>query len=412
MIEIAGERLERLVVVQDVGSGLGRAELERALERSKASYGSVRGVFAEMQAAEERLFEPRAAHLQRMRGWLYGLIAGAVAAGLAGGVAAGLMFGRHVARRIELLTLSAGRLAGREPLEPPDPGRDEIGACSRALSEADHLLTRRETELRDTQRFLERLIETSPTVVFRQDPRTLQVTYVSPNVARILGYTADEILSQPNFWMDHIHPEDRQEVYDRDHQAFAAGETQLELEYRFQHKDGGYRWLDSFARIDYSEGQPHDFVGHRLDITDRKRAEQSLREREANLDAANRELEAFSYSVSHDLRAPLRSIDGFSQALMEDYAGQLDDQARSYLQRVRAATQRMGQLIDDLLNLSRVTRSPLQRSEVNLSAAADAIVRDLRQATPARVVDVAIEPDLKRRMRPQPDPRRAGEPVR
>ncbi len=112
------------------------------------------------------------------------------------------------------------------------------------------------------------------------------------------------------------------------------------------------------------------------------------------LKAANQELEAFSYSVSHDLRAPLRSIDGFSQALLEDYADRFDDQGRHYLARVRAGTQRMGELIDDLLQLSRVTRAEIRRETVDLSALANSVVADLKRAEPPRRVDVVIQPGL------------------
>ena len=105
------------------------------------------------------------------------------------------------------------------------------------------------------------------------------------------------------------------------------------------------------------------------------------------LERKNRELEAFSYSVSHDLRAPLRSIDGFSSALLEDYYAVLDAKGQDYLRRVRAATQRMGELIDDLLNLSRVGRAELQRQRVDLSALARAVTTALQQSTPDRQVE-------------------------
>ena len=119
-----------------------------------------------------------------------------------------------------------------------------------------------------------------------------------------------------------------------------------------------------------------------------------VHERTNELAAANNELEAFSYSVSHDLRAPLRSIDGFSQALLEDYADKLDAGGKNYLQRVRSATQRMSVLIDDLLNLSRVTRSEMRREGVNLSALAESVMDDLRKADPHRGVQVLIADDL------------------
>jgi signal transduction histidine kinase len=122
----------------------------------------------------------------------------------------------------------------------------------------------------------------------------------------------------------------------------------------------------------------------------RDELEQRVVERTTQLEAANKELEAFSYSVSHDLRAPLRSIDGFSQALLEDYGDKLDDQGQKDLQRVRAATQRMAQLIDDMLNLSRVTRGEMHRDTVDLSAMAQGIAMELRAAEPERQVDLTI----------------------
>jgi light-regulated signal transduction histidine kinase (bacteriophytochrome) len=112
------------------------------------------------------------------------------------------------------------------------------------------------------------------------------------------------------------------------------------------------------------------------------------------LEAANRELETFSYSVSHDLRAPLRGIDGFSQALLEDYGNSLDAQVQDYLQRIRGATKRMADLIEALLELSRVTRAELQREPLDLSLMGETITEELRRRDPGRAAELVIAPLL------------------
>ena len=118
--------------------------------------------------------------------------------------------------------------------------------------------------------------------------------------------------------------------------------------------------------------------------------ENRVMQRTAELAAANKELESFSYSVSHDLRAPLRSIDGFSVALLEDYGDRLDAEGRGYFERIRAATRRMGQLIDDMLELARVTRAEMQRERVDLTAIARNIEADIRKSDTERKVDCVI----------------------
>jgi signal transduction histidine kinase len=126
----------------------------------------------------------------------------------------------------------------------------------------------------------------------------------------------------------------------------------------------------------------------------REQLEQRVRERTAALDASNQELEAFCYSVSHDLRSPLRAIDGFSQALLEDLDGKLDAESVGHLARIRAATQRMAALIDDLLSLSRITRTDLALKRVDLTAAARSICDELAASQPERDVKVAIDAGL------------------
>jgi len=115
-----------------------------------------------------------------------------------------------------------------------------------------------------------------------------------------------------------------------------------------------------------------------------------VRERTAQLETANRELESFSYSVSHDLRAPLRAIDGFGQALLDDFPENLPGEAKRYLSRIRASTQHMAQLIEDLLKLARVSRGPLERRKVDLGQVAQQVVGELQQREPGRAVEVSV----------------------
>ena len=120
-----------------------------------------------------------------------------------------------------------------------------------------------------------------------------------------------------------------------------------------------------------------------------------MRERTAELVTAMRELESFSYSVSHDLAAPLRGIDGFSRMIEEDYADRLDERGRDYLQRIRAGTQRMHRLIDDLLGLARITRNEMNRQVVDLSAMASELVADLARTEPERRAEFLIQPSMR-----------------
>jgi signal transduction histidine kinase len=133
----------------------------------------------------------------------------------------------------------------------------------------------------------------------------------------------------------------------------------------------------------------------------RRELERRVEERTGELAVANRELEAFSYSVSHDLRAPLRAIDGFSKAILETQGGRLDEKGTHYLQRVRAATQRMAQLIDDLLGLSRVSRREMVRESIDVSQMAAGVAEELRLRHPERAVRVDVMPGLRAEADPQ-----------
>lgn len=130
------------------------------------------------------------------------------------------------------------------------------------------------------------------------------------------------------------------------------------------------------------------------DITERKKSEEALKQRTMDLEAANKEVASFSYTVSHDLRAPLRSMDGYAQALIEDYGDKLDEQGREWLGNIRSASQAMGQLINDILGLSRVVRVELKQERLDLSAMALSVAESLQKAEPGRQVQLAIAPGV------------------
>jgi len=202
-----------------------------------------------------------------------------------------------------------------------------------------------------------------------------------------------------------LHPDDRLST-DLAIREALENQTDFNTEYRVIWPDGSSHWIAAQGHGYYDEtGQAIHMTGVTFDITERKQVEeeirklnaeleQRVRERTAQLETTNKELEAFSYSVSHDLRAPLRGIDGWSQALLEDYHDKLDEQAQQYIERVRSETQRMGHLIDDMLQLSRLTRAEMVKEQVDLSALAQTIVERLKQDEPHRQVDFNIQAGL------------------
>lgn len=179
--------------------------------------------------------------------------------------------------------------------------------------------------------------------------------------------------------------------------------TKVECEVKIKRMDGAqfYAQLQSVAP-ENGEGQQALIRSAVSDITARKLAEEALRsthtelERRAyELDAVNRELEAFSYTVSHDLKAPLRSIEGFTKAVLEDYAERLDETGRDYLMRVHSASQRMSHLIEAMLNMARLTRGELQERTVDLSSLAQVTAHEIRKQAPGRQVEFIVQKNVK-----------------
>lgn len=258
----------------------------------------------------------------------------------------------------------------------------EVGSGTLAIASLFEISKRMHLQLER-----DRIFELSRDLLVVNGPHRV-IQRANPAVVKTLGYSEEELRS--GSFLDLVHPEDREASLSR-YESLLRGETLPPGETRCRCKDGTYRVILWNSAYDPDRGVIYT-VGH--DITERKSQEEALRQAKISTEAMNKELEAFSYSISHDLRAPLRAIDGFSLALLEDYGDALDLQAKHHLERVRRAAQRMSDLIDDLLKLARVSRRAPKWELVNLSQLVEEAVRDLREHEPGRRVEAHIAPDV------------------
>jgi hypothetical protein len=296
------------------------------------------------------------------------------------------------------------------------PLRDEAGNINGLVGISRDITGRKRTDeaLLESQALYLSLVEQLTAGVFRKD-RAGRYVLVNPEFCRLKGMKAEEFLGKtPREVAEAVAvkqgatgPATKYAAtgMEQHEQIMQTGKSVETIE-EHQKADGRKQFLRVVkSPVMDLDGKIIGTQGIQFDITERKQAEEEVRrlnaeleervrQRTAQLETANKELEAFSYSVSHDLRAPLRAIDGFSRILLEDYSNKLDADGQDSLTRVRAASQRMGQLIDDLLQLSRLARSEMRRTPVDLSALARTLADDLQKLQPDRRVEFVIEPGL------------------
>jgi PAS domain S-box-containing protein len=304
---------------------------------------------------------------------------------------------------------AGGRLHGIIAFEPPGlhrrVTRGELrvvsilaGAAAAAL---DHALLIE--KLREAEQRYRRLADNARDVVFRYElapqPR---FTYINSAVSAISGYSPEEHYADPDLIRRIIHPDDRVRL---DH-ARSPEPPLSQRTLRWVRRDGVTVWIEERNVLIFDQrGDLIAVEGIARDITDRKQAEEEIRRlnqtledrvrtRTAQLEMANKDLEAFSYSVSHDLRAPLRAINGFGRLLREQLGTRLGEEASSYLARIETASHRMGEIIEGLLRLAQASRLKPRYEALDLAELARGVAADLQAIQPERAVRIAIQAPL------------------
>jgi len=223
--------------------------------------------------------------------------------------------------------------------------------------------------------WLSYLLRSSPVVVYSCIPSGgFPTTFISENITKLTGYTTEHYLSDPSFWLNHLHPDDKDTLLNKMAVLFEE-EKSHSFEYRFLCSNGDYIWVLDKLKIDRNkDGQPTEMVGLWLDITERKKDEQQLKEahdllksRSEALEESNTELSQFTYVVSHDLKAPLRAIHSYCDWLSDDLLDSLDGDQKEYIEGMQDAVQQAENLIDDLLELSRVGRRAMAAEPIHLT---------------------------------------------
>ena len=251
---------------------------------------------------------------------------------------------------------------------------------------------RSEQALLRANRFLDSIVENIPHMIFVKEADGLRFESINRAGEELLGIARGDLVGRSD--RDLFPSEQAEGFVARDREIF-AGRVVVDIPAEPIQVKGGERWLHTTkVPILDEHGVPRYLLGISEDITERRRAEATLQAAKDATDAANQELEAFSYSVAHDLRAPLRGMNGFAQVLLEDYGGALDVDGVDALNEIQSNARRMGALIDALLSLSRVTRGEFLRERVDLAVVARAAARALAAAEPGRAVAVVIEGPL------------------
>lgn len=272
------------------------------------------------------------------------------------------------------------------------PVREESGGIVFVILEGHDITDRKNAEqkLQESEERLQAILDNSPAVIYLKDAKGCY-RLINRKFEELFNVERDLFLGNTDHDLFARGVADDFRKHDR--AVFKSGRA-IQVEEEIPQDDDLISYLSVKFPLRDVEGNIYAVCGISSNITERKKMENAIRESERRVRAVNKELEAFAYSVSHDLRAPLRSIDGFSQILLEDYSDVLDESGRDYLSRVRASSQRMTQLINDLLKLSQLTRGKIIKRKIDLSRLADEIIAELQEEQPERETEVLITPGM------------------
>ncbi len=264
----------------------------------------------------------------------------------------------------------------------------------------DHFINQKQQQnVVQSLKELEVLLNVIPYHLFVVDVSTRKISLINLGLARSLGLSDPEVAKGMTV-TECFPPEYARKITWQQQQVLTYKQV-MHLQEEVTLTDGIHFFDTVITPLHNEQGKITSLLHTASDIPNLAATQEALSERTLQLEAANRELESFSYSVSHDLQAPLRVINGFSQVLWDNYQPHLDDRGRHYLQRIQANSKRMSDLIDALLQLSRVTRTQMQSVKINLSEMAHDIIEELQAAEPERQVEVTIIPNLQTKGDPQ-----------
>ena len=284
------------------------------------------------------------------------------------------------------ITSSSLEMPGRQIANNLRSRKDEVGILACAFDAMFSNLQKSYSDLEKREAHFRQLVETANVIPWELDLNSRRIAYVGPQAKAILGYDIDDWY-EDKFWLNHVFSDDI-EVAERFYRGIASDGEASEIEYRMQHAEGKVVWVRDWVHKSTSNPRSPTLQGFMFDVDKevkarlelqryREHLENLVNERTAELLTVNQELQSFAHSLSQDLRVPLRVINGFSEAMLEDYGDKVDDAGKNYLARICGGTKKMGKMIDDILILSRVTRKELYRKNIDFSQMAEEVSKNI-----------------------------------